>query len=168
MGETDRTNTEGNCVRWVDARDGQIPPNALAQGVDQSGRPLFIARGAYKGGVHPGMAAPHIPDGGFRLSWGGRAHSLNQYQVLCGDIGSTRWEAVRGSSVRLLMDRGVRLVHGGNEADGSTPLFVAKASDNGAVVLGKTSPHFSAAMSYADGSSGAERSVSNYMVLAYQ
>ncbi|KAJ2868465.1 hypothetical protein GGI22_000823 [Coemansia erecta] len=157
-------NKEGG-LWWAKACNGQIPAGALAQGVDRSGQPLFIARSAYKGGVHLGVAAPHLTDGGFQLSWGGRAHSLNEYQVLCGDIERTCWVPVQGS-VQGLVDRGVRLVHGGNEADGSTPLFIAKAQAGGAVVLGKCGPHIRSGMSYPD-AGGAERNESKYMVLAH-
>ncbi|KAJ2559891.1 hypothetical protein EV175_000125 [Coemansia sp. RSA 1933] len=161
-------NTEGkqkDGLRWVSTSNGRIPPGALAQGVDRTGLPLFIGRGAYKGGVHPGKAAPHVGDGGFQLSWGGRAHSLNEYQILCGDIQRTCWVPVHGS-VQGLIDRGVRLVDGGNEADGSTPLFIAKAQADGAVVLGKCGPHIRNGMSYPD-AAGAERDESKYMVLAH-
>ncbi|KAJ2087812.1 hypothetical protein IW138_004707 [Coemansia sp. RSA 986] len=163
---SNQLNTEDNGgLRWVDASNGQIPQGALAQGVDNTGQLLFIARGAYKGGIHPGKAAPHVPDGGFQLSWGGRAHSLNKYQVLCGDIERTRWVPVRGS-VQSLLDRKIHLVHGGNEADGSTPLFVAKTQVGGAVTLGKSGSHIRAGMSYPD-ATGAEQNESKYLVLAY-
>ncbi|ORX72426.1 hypothetical protein DL89DRAFT_291591 [Linderina pennispora] len=94
---------------WVAARDGAIPPRAIAGGVERDGRPLFIARAFFKGGLHPGKAAPHIQNGGFAMGWGGGEHNLNEYFVLCGNANAVQWVAA------------------GKEADG-VPLFVAKAN----------------------------------------
>ncbi|KAI8318902.1 hypothetical protein GQ54DRAFT_240157, partial [Martensiomyces pterosporus] len=101
------------------------------------GRPLFIARAFFKGGLHPGKAAPHLDDGGFAMGWGGSEHHLNQYFVLCGDVNTTQWVPFDGP---VDLNGPCRLVEAGHEAGGE-PLFVAKADVDWSQQLGKAGPH---------------------------
>ncbi|KAJ1958671.1 hypothetical protein EC988_000172 [Linderina pennispora] len=146
---------------WVAARDGAIPPRAIAGGVERDGRPLFIARAFFKGGLHPGKAAPHIQNGGFAMGWGGGEHNLNEYFVLCGNANAVQWVAVEGP---VDLHAPYRLLEAGKEADG-VPLFVAKANFQNSQQLGKAGPHLSSGMSLGFG--GREHNERNYHVLAY-
>ncbi|KAJ1940536.1 hypothetical protein FBU59_003782 [Linderina macrospora] len=146
---------------WVAARDGSIPPRAIAGGVERDGRPLFIARAFFKGGMHPGKAAPHIENGGFAMGWGGREHNLNEYFVLCGNANAIQWVAVEGA---VDANAPYRLVEAGKEADGEQ-LFVAKANFQNSQQLGKAGRHLRSGMSLGYG--GREHNEMKYLVLAY-
>ncbi|KAJ2508783.1 hypothetical protein IWW47_000430 [Coemansia sp. RSA 2052] len=148
---------------WVKASNGAIPSNAIAQGVERDGRPLYIARAFLKGGLHPGKAAPHLANGGFATGYGGRAQELNEYFVLCGDINRAQWIPAHGLAKQ--QREGPALVEGGHEADGE-PLFIAKANVDNSQQLGKASRQLRNGMSYSYGP--AERNEKDYMVLAYR
>ncbi|KAJ1807380.1 hypothetical protein LPJ56_004927 [Coemansia sp. RSA 2599] len=153
---------KGQQLEWVRATNGDIPATGIAEGVERDGRPLFIARAFYKGGLHPGKAAPHLADGGFELSWGGRVLRLNEYFVLCGDINRARWVPVSGA---VPSAGSLRLVDGGHEESG-LPLYIAKAAYNGSLQLGKAGSHLPNGMSFAF--DNAERYKKDYFVLAYR
>ncbi|KAJ1959220.1 hypothetical protein GGI12_004451 [Dipsacomyces acuminosporus] len=146
---------------WVEARDGAIPPRAIVGGVEKDGRPLFIARAFFRGGLHPGKAAPHLEDGGFAMGWGGREHHLSHYFVLCGDANATHWVPVEGP---VDPNGQYRPVEAGHEEDGE-PLYVAKANINWSQQLGKAGAHLRDGMSFGYG--GGERSEHSYLILAY-
>ncbi|KAJ2359470.1 hypothetical protein IWW50_001795 [Coemansia erecta] len=148
-------------LQWVNASNGQLPPGALAQGSDTDGQPLYIARVHFKGGLHPGKAAPHLQDGGFALGWGGQAHPFNEYQVLCGSASRVQWVPMAGAA---RVPDGVRAVEAGHE-QGGQPLFVARASVGASLQLGKAGAHLGNGMSCAYGSG--ERSEKSYQILAY-
>ncbi|KAJ2830518.1 hypothetical protein FBU31_001860 [Coemansia sp. 'formosensis'] len=148
---------------WVKASNGAIPSNAIAQGVERDGRPLYIARAFFKGGLHPGKAAPHLANGGFATGYGGQTQELNEYFVLCGDINCAQWISQNGPVHK--QDHGPALVEGGHEADGQ-PLYIAKANFNNSQQLGKAGYHLGNGMNFVYGDN--ERSQKNYMVLAYR
>ncbi|KAJ2002305.1 hypothetical protein GGI04_003396 [Coemansia thaxteri] len=145
---------------WVRASNGAIPSNALAQGVEHDGQPLYIARAFFKGGLHPGKAAPHLANGGFAMGWGGRTQQLNEYFVLCGDVNRAQWLPAHGP---VTADRRV-LIEAGHEANGER-LYVARANVDNSQQLGKAGTHLGG-MSFSYG--GAERGQEEYMVLAYR
>ncbi|KAJ2799318.1 hypothetical protein H4R20_004486 [Coemansia guatemalensis] len=149
--------------QWVKQQNGAIPIHALSEGRESDGQPLFIAYGEFKGGLHPGKAAPHLADGGFALGWGGRAQRLNEYYVLCGDMNRAKWVDVQGGPARL--DGSVRPVEAGREQNGK-PLYVARASVGNSLQLGKAGPHLASGMSFAFGDG--ERNEKNYQILAYR
>ncbi|KAI9499927.1 hypothetical protein BX070DRAFT_255639 [Coemansia spiralis] len=92
---------------------------ALPEGVDPRGEPLFIARGAYKDGLHPGKAGPQVPNGG-----------------------QTKWVPAKGKA----NSEGI-FVEGGREANG-TLLYIAKAATGRSVEPGKAGTHLNG-ISYA-------------------
>ncbi|KAI9481807.1 hypothetical protein LPJ78_002140 [Coemansia sp. RSA 989] len=148
-------------LQWVKASNGSIPERAIAQGSDTDGQPLYIARAYFKGGLQPGKAAPHLKDGGFVMGWGGRAHPLNEYFVLCGNASYIRWVPVTGP---VKLDEGIRPVDAGHEAGGEK-LFVGRASVGASMQLGKAGSHLNGGMSYAFGDG--ERNEKHYQVLVY-
>ncbi|KAJ2026653.1 hypothetical protein GGI06_000058 [Coemansia sp. S85] len=148
---------------WVKASNGAIPNNAIAQGVERDGRPLYIARAFFKGGLHPGKAAPHLANGGFATGYAGQAVELNEYFVLCGDINRAQWVAEKGPVPR--QSHGLALVEGGHEANGE-PLYIAKANYNNSQQLGKAGHHLGQGMNFVFGNH--EQSQKEYVVLAYR
>lgn len=153
--------SSANSLHWVKSANGHIPSTALsAQGVERTGQPLYIARSHFKGGLQPGKAAPFLTDGGFAVGWGGTSHSLNEYEVLCGEANYTQWIPQQDA----LKTANLRLVEGGREADGRA-LYVARASIDNSLNLGKCGEHLAGGMSCAYG--GRERVENQYMVLAY-
>lgn len=80
--------------RWVPISVGQaIPVNAAVGGAEQ-GESLYICRGDYKDGQHPGK----VVKGNCNITWGGKEIPLvgQAFSVFLGDV---RWEnKVRGTS----------------------------------------------------------------------
>ncbi|KAJ2548329.1 hypothetical protein EV175_004868 [Coemansia sp. RSA 1933] len=146
--------------QWTTARNNQIPPNAVQGGVEKDGKPLFVARALYKGGLHPGKAAEHIQGGGCSIGYGHKEVNLNEYQVLCGSANNLKWVEQENS----LLVQGFNPVEGGYEESGE-PLYIAKTLYDGSQQLGKCGSHIKHGMSFAYGHK--EKSVEKYMVLAY-
>ncbi|KAJ2709079.1 hypothetical protein H4R19_004433 [Coemansia spiralis] len=146
-------------VKWVSATDGFIPPEAVQGGTEKDGRPLFVARTMYKGGLHPGKAGQHI-EGGCCIGWGHKEINTKEYQVLCGNASQLRWVKQEGA----LQIQSFVPVEAGHEETGE-PLYVAKALYEGSQQLGKCAPHIKKGMAFPYGHK--ERTTDNYMVLAY-
>ncbi|KAJ1907126.1 hypothetical protein LPJ81_000960 [Coemansia sp. IMI 209127] len=146
--------------QWVTAKNNYIPPNAVQGGVEKDGKPLFVARAMYKGGLHPGKAGEHIQGGGCSIGFGHKEVNLNEYQVFCGSANNLRWVEQENS----LVIQGFNPVEGGYEESGE-PLFIAKTLYDGSQQLGKCGSHIKHGMSFAYGHK--EKSVDKYMVLAY-
>ncbi|KAJ3216943.1 hypothetical protein HDU67_008762 [Dinochytrium kinnereticum] len=78
-------------MAWVAAKDGEIPPNAIAAGFEEDGDTLHIARGEVsKGGfmnfgakksVVPGKISKDM--GGANLPFNGKEVKVKNYEVLC-------------------------------------------------------------------------------------
>ncbi|KAI8321703.1 hypothetical protein GQ54DRAFT_250272, partial [Martensiomyces pterosporus] len=146
--------------QWISASNGHIPPNAVQGGIEKDGKPLFVARTMYKGGLHPGKAAPHLEDGGCNIGWGHKEVAVSEYQVLCGDASKLRWVKQEGA----LNIQGFIPVQAGHEETGE-PLYIAKTLVEGSQQLGKCAPHIKKGMSYPYGHK--EKDTNDYMVLAY-
>ncbi|PVU85299.1 hypothetical protein BB560_007076 [Smittium megazygosporum] len=145
---------------WKPASNNSIPPNAVQGGVEADGRPIFVARAFYKGGLHPGKAGQHLEGGGFAFGYGGKEVRLDEYQVLCGNASQLRWVERQGS---LVFDD-IRPVEAGHEESGE-PLFIAKTLYDGGQQLGKAGPHLKSGMSFSYGKK--EKNSDKYMVLCY-
>merc|ERR1719510_692585 len=61
------------CLRWVDASDGDIPPGALPL-------PQPVVRAQHDGGIYPGTFLPEV--GEVDIPWRGQTISKSKYQVL--------------------------------------------------------------------------------------
>ncbi|KAL1508232.1 hypothetical protein AB1Y20_004349 [Prymnesium parvum] len=66
---------------WRPAEHGDVPDDALPVGKEAEGDPLFLARAAIEGGVHPGKLCRAL--GSCRLGYGGTEHCAPRYAVLC-------------------------------------------------------------------------------------
>lgn len=64
---------------WVDCANGDMPDGALRCGKESSGEDLFLARGDFRDGVHPGKMRPGY--GGLRVCHTAEEHHLDNYQV---------------------------------------------------------------------------------------
>ncbi|OAX35745.1 hypothetical protein K503DRAFT_858408 [Rhizopogon vinicolor AM-OR11-026] len=67
-------------VIWVGV-EGTIPDGAVPFYEDSTG-PLYIARGLIEGELYLGMVGPSMLPGGAIISFKGRSHIMNQYEVL--------------------------------------------------------------------------------------
>ncbi|KAJ1905014.1 hypothetical protein IWQ60_012357 [Tieghemiomyces parasiticus] len=150
-----------NLFQWVPASNGTIPPNAVQGGREGDGKPLYIARAFYKGGLQPGKAAPHL-DGAY-IAYDGKEVQLKEYFVLCGPGKALRWVACHGSV--NFAGANVQPVSECHEESGE-PLFIAKASYDGGEQIGKAGPHLRNGMVF--GYADKERSAKEYFVLAYE
>lgn len=66
--------------RWVPGQNGQIPPRAVQAGQEANGRPLYVCRAQFKGGVHPGKIGPST--GSCNIGYGGTELTITNYAVL--------------------------------------------------------------------------------------
>ncbi|KAJ2785674.1 hypothetical protein H4R18_000365 [Coemansia javaensis] len=147
-------------LQWISASNGRIPPNAVQGGTESDGTPLFVARVAYKGGLHPAKAGHHLQNGGCSLGWGHKEISVSEYQVLCGDASRLRWVRQDGP----LQVRGFVPLPAGREETGE-PLYIAKTTHEGSQQLGKCAPHIKDGMAFPYGHK--ERTTDQYMILAF-
>jgi len=65
---------------WRGASGGQIPVNAVPAGFEANGTPLYVCRGAFQGGMHPGKIRAGF--GGCNIGYGGAEHVVRSYDVL--------------------------------------------------------------------------------------
>ena len=65
-------------LKWI-KYSGSIPANAV-NGGQEPGRTLFVCRGAFNGGIHPGK----LVDGRCNIGWGGGEHQLSSFEILAG------------------------------------------------------------------------------------
>ncbi|KAJ1894853.1 hypothetical protein LPJ66_004937 [Kickxella alabastrina] len=156
-----RSNSIANTgLQWVSASNNHIPPNPVQGGIEKDGKPLFVARAMYKGGLHPGKVGQHLERGGCNIGWGHKEIAVTDYQVLCGDASKLRW--VR--QVGALNIQNFKPYPAGHEETGE-PLYIAKTLYEGSQQLGKCAPHIKKGMAFPYGHK--ERDCSEYMVLAY-
>ena len=66
--------------RWVSGSNGYLPPNAFQGGHEADGKPLFVCRAQYNGGLHIGKIRADWRD--CNIPWGGREILVRSYQVL--------------------------------------------------------------------------------------
>ena len=64
------------CVRWVDASDGDIP----AQAFKNRGQPEYVVRARHEGGIYPGTFL--APLGEVDIPWRDQVISKSKYQEL--------------------------------------------------------------------------------------
>ena len=66
--------------KWVQASGGNIPVGAIKAGKEADGKPLYIARAYYEGGLHPGKVRPEF--GAANIPWGHKEVKVYNYEVL--------------------------------------------------------------------------------------
>ncbi|XP_044732399.1 BTB/POZ domain-containing protein 2-like isoform X2 [Chrysoperla carnea] len=138
-------------VRWVKARGGQLPPNAVQGGYDE-GLPLYVARAYHARALTPGKLLPS--HGVTYIAWGGEEHNKRKYEVLC-DCNCSWVPASNGE-----VPDGA--IPGGHSEDGET-LFIGRvAYPENCLTIGKIqSSHGVLYVSYG----GEERPFRDYEVL---
>lgn len=67
-------------ARWVAAARGMVPAGSIAHGRERDGRPQYICRANYGGGLHLGKVSPG--SAGCLLATHGRVVVRDSYQVL--------------------------------------------------------------------------------------
>ncbi len=90
-----------DCIKWVEASDGDIPRNAVVGG-DEDGAKLYIARAFYRGGTHPGK----IKKGwdGCNIGYGGKEVTIRNYEVLVYSNGNSNDSDDGGHVVKKLLN----------------------------------------------------------------
>lgn len=68
-------------IKWIEGRDGSVPPNAVVAGNTASGEPLYVGRAREQGSLTPGKV--HQSHKAMYLSFGGREIAHKVYEVLC-------------------------------------------------------------------------------------
>ncbi|XP_026474975.1 uncharacterized protein LOC113378634 isoform X1 [Ctenocephalides felis] len=119
------TPSAGGSACWVDASNGEVPPNALSGGKDGD-EELFVGRARHEGALLPGKIVPS--HGVCYVAWGGGEHGVQEYQVLCSCDGT--WVATQGANIPD------GALPAGETEDGE-PLFVGRAEHEGTVTVGK-------------------------------
>ncbi|KAJ2815756.1 hypothetical protein FBU31_006812, partial [Coemansia sp. 'formosensis'] len=147
-------------LKWVAASDGHIPPNPVQGGIEDDGKPLFVARAIYKGGLHPGKAGQHLGGGGCAIGYGGKEVGVSEYQVLCGDASKLRWSAQDGT-----LDLEDCVPYPAGHEESGEPLYIAKTLHDGSQQLGKCAMHLKRGMSFPYGRK--EVLAEKYMILCY-
>jgi len=106
-----------------------VPPSAFVGGEDQSGEPLFVARGFFNGALVPGKLVPS--HGVCYVPWGGKENAVNEYEVLC-DC-PAHWQACYGGQIPP------NAVAAGQSEDGE-PLYIGRTVHDGTLTIGKVQP----------------------------
>ena len=70
----------GDVIRWVDARNGEIPKRAVEAGKEKDGKRLYICRVVHKNGRHIGKIRSEFK--GCNFPYGGKELNKPAYQVL--------------------------------------------------------------------------------------
>ncbi|XP_004930634.1 uncharacterized protein LOC114246481 [Bombyx mandarina] len=68
-------------VRWLESRDGVIPPNAVMGGNTAAGEPLYIGRAREQGSLTPGKVHPSHKV--LYISFAGQELPHKVYEILC-------------------------------------------------------------------------------------
>lgn len=64
---------------WVPASNGYVPRGAWAIGHEEDGRPLFLCRANFHGGLHPGKLRRDFR--GCNISYAGKEITIRNYSV---------------------------------------------------------------------------------------
>ncbi|XP_067001274.2 uncharacterized protein [Anabrus simplex] len=114
----------GGTPTWVDAKAGEVPPNAVPGGFDNE--QLYVGRASHEGALIPGKVVPS--HGVCYVAWGGGEHGKEEYQVLCG-CDAVWLPAVGGEIPAGALPAG--------ESEDGEPLFIGRAKHEGTMTVGK-------------------------------
>jgi len=117
-----------NCPRWVSAKDGLVPSNAIIGGQEPSW-PLYVCRAHVMADILPGKL---IPQSVCDLAYDNRELSLRDYEVLTGSC-PMHWENVADATTPAIA------VQGGTES--GKPVSICRATitvGTGGVHIGRT------------------------------
>lgn len=112
--------------RWVVGSDGSIPDGALSGGWEVDRPDLFVCRGEYRGGLHPGKL---IADS-CSIGWGGHEVQILVYEVLVAPAELAKWTSASDGDIPA------GSFVGGGEPD-RPELYVCRGEHRGGVHPGK-------------------------------
>ncbi|RDI42454.1 DUF3421 domain-containing protein [Aquicella lusitana] len=109
---------------WIDMMSGMPAPEDAVIGGIEPQNTLYVCRGNYRGGIHPGK----VVAGKCNISWGGDEISLSRYQIL---VSRSRLSWVSASHGYIPANA----IQGGNEH--GAPLYICQANYRGSMHPGK-------------------------------
>jgi len=145
---------------WILCEGHAIPREAIQGGQEEDGKPIYICRAYFEGGVHIGKAAPHFVKGGL-IGWGNKEIETSTYEILIGDPRAIRWTPASGQFAQGMLPQ-YRPIEGGHENDGR-PLLVIQSHVGSGVHPGKCQIGGHALIPYG----GHEKECHEYNVLCY-
>jgi Protein of unknown function (DUF3421)/TIR domain len=113
------------CLRWVPAKDGIVPTNAIIGGHEPSW-PLYVCRALVMGDTLPGKL---IPDAVCDIAHDNRELSMHDYEALTGNGCAMQWDNAPGGTIPSTA------VEGGTES--GKPVFICRAT----VIVGTGGVH---------------------------
>ena len=84
-------------AKWVSAKRGEIPAGAFVVGHGSNGQKLYLCRGNYQKGVHPGKISTTLKD--CHIGYGGRERYVSPYEVLIAPDSYGKWTSARNGQV---------------------------------------------------------------------
>ncbi len=119
---------------WIKARKGTKPLDAVVAGYEE-GITVFIARVAFKSGIHPGK---YVFGGNFAdcyVSYGGKEYHItsDEFEYYAGPV---KWVKVKGRTIPS------NAVEAGRESDGRK-LYIGRAKYKDMLITGKVGTHLS-------------------------
>jgi hypothetical protein len=121
---------------WKPAQFGEVPAYAVLGG-QEPGRSLYVCRGEFNGGTHPGKLLPGLL---CNIPYGEREIELTHYEVLVDPSVKTQWVRARNGAVPP------KAVLGGQEPERN--LFICRTQYNGGTHPGKLLPNDACNFSY--------------------
>ncbi|KAJ3163936.1 hypothetical protein HDU88_006105 [Geranomyces variabilis] len=110
-------------VTWILTEGGAIPQGAIQAGQDaKTGKPYYIGRAYYNGGIWIGKAAAGQGDG-CHIAVDGKERAVLHYEILLGYANAVRWIDGAGA---LRNFQQYKMVEGGRTPQGA-PVYVAQA-----------------------------------------
>lgn len=119
---------ESPVAKWVSAKRGKIPAGAFIVGQESNGQKLYLCRGNYQGGIHPGKISSTLKD--CHIGYGGKERYVSPYEVLIAPEAFGKWTNAMNGEVPA----GAYVV--GHESNGEK-LYLCRGNYQGGVHPGK-------------------------------
>lgn len=113
-------------MTWIEASNGQVPPNAVVAGYENNVT-LYVGRAEVNSSIAPGSVNPQKK--ACFCPWGGKNHTREKYEVLC----------TPGEFVPIGDGDFSTLVRGtpGGISEQGEPLYIGRARLSGQLISGK-------------------------------
>ncbi|KAL5536402.1 hypothetical protein ACEPAF_224 [Sanghuangporus sanghuang] len=121
----------GSGLYWVAASSGFLPQEAISAGMQGDNIELFVARVAYKGGLHPGKATRAKCYIGYD---GDEIEFTSGYEILVGSESAVKWVPVTGGYLPEKLNGSIPIPVG---RENNEPLYSAQADIHNSVHCGK-------------------------------